>query len=279
MSNRKVQQQIQAAGAHANKFVQALPDVMFGEESPEFRLDRLQREGQEAIASAVAELQKLSDQASENKKVREAILKAGIADLERDLTKQGKLEKGKHIRLGAEDKHVILSASNYYNDLDATFLLMESLITPLRALKNFEKSFEIETKELAHEWGRNKMQSLLAVQQQPAIDMAFTDLEALVTCPIEKKRAKRAMALQENAANGEPVSAERKAKLLPKPKAKGRGGKKKNNQDPPAAVPTQAPKRVRVESEPVVEEAEEGEVELPIEEEQEEPGEEFNLWS
>lgn len=246
LSGKQLMRQIRTEEAKQNKVINVLPDVMFGEQSPEFRLEKLRIAGREALGPVISELQKLIDQATELRKKREAILQHHTAEWERELIKQGKLERGKHIRVSAEDRHTMLLKSNYFAELDTYFGQMANLSGPQRMLKNFSATFEPELLETGYELGRNKMQTLITNQHQPALDMNFADLEAIVTGPVEKRRAKRAIALQEGAANGEPVSAERKAKLLPKPKAKTRVLKRnKQAEDGTAAATAQAPKRVR----------------------------------
>lgn len=268
------------------RVVAAQPDAMYGEQSPEFRLSRLKEEFESVVKPAIIALQKPIDLATELKKDREEIIHNGTAELERRMIREGRLEAGRHIRLGPEDKQALLASTKYYEKLDTEFMHLESLFSVGRALKNFVRTFEVETTELAMDVSRNKMQALLGAQHQPAIDPTHADLEALVTCPIEKKRAKRAMSLQENALNGEAVSAERKAKLLPKPKAKTRAPKRVKPGD--ATAPGNAAKRVRKpQAQPAaapqpessvaaVSEADEAEV---LEHSSESEPEEFQLWS
>jgi hypothetical protein len=91
---------------------------------------------------------------------------------------------------------------------------MQRTVTKLKEVVNKEGGL------IAKDWARDKIQMLIAHQHDPVVSMHFTDIEALITLPSEGRRAKRMIQLEEGAINGRPVSAERKAKLTPKPKAK-----------------------------------------------------------
>ncbi len=223
-----------------NNNVKLQPDEIVGEETAEFHLSRIQRETKETLAPAIVNMQSLGDKISALKKQREETIRVAVVEWERDLIRQGKMERGKHVRATAEDKAILLARTTYYQDLDSLFGHMESITLMTRSLKSFSSTLEMELRELGLETTRTKIQTLLAIQQEPAIDMNFNDLEAIITCPTDKKRAKRAIALEENAANGKPVSAERKNKIMPKPKTKARPTAKRVKGAGP-----QAPKRVR----------------------------------
>lgn len=128
----------------------------------------------------------------------------------------------------AERLQALRAYPEYFERLDALMIQSAKLLrASQRAITKLREQAKHEATQINQDWRREKVEMLLGLQSESAISMHFTDIEGLITLPSEGRRAKRMMQLEEGAANGRPVSAARKAKLAPKPKAKVRAKRAK----------------------------------------------------
>ena len=119
-----------------------------------------------------------------------------------------------------------------------------------KALTAMKTSFLQECTALQRDWYQEKTHLLTSCQQEPMMSMNWTDIEGLISTPYQRRQAERAFETEEGAVGHGPVSEERRSKLEPKPKAKGRAKKLQPTAAAPIAVEsTLAP--AEVEQEPV----------------------------
>lgn len=208
-------------GIRANEHldVRTQPDVEVGDRrSAKYRISELVKEVHALTADMNVQLPILNAEAVALGKMRDTIIEEGVRRLHLNHTASG----APAARITQADKAFLLRTSpEYFDRLDAHMLASAKLTRAMqRLVVKLRERIASEGTALTVDWEREKIDQLLAHQHEPTISMHFTDLEALITLPSEGKRAKRMIQLEENAINGKPVSAERKNKLTPKPKAK-----------------------------------------------------------
>lgn len=189
-------------------------DVEVGQKTASYRVLKLQLEFESVTQQLAAQLPQLNQENANLKKLRVKIIEDTF---------------GKAPRITQLDRLMALRSSpEYFERLDAAMIQSAKLLrASQRCVTKLREMLQTECKEVNKDWAREKVEMLLAMQTESTIGMHFTDIEGLITLPSESRRAKRMMNLEENAINGRPVSAERKAKLAPKPKAKVRAKRAK----------------------------------------------------
>lgn len=203
-------------GIHATETneIQTRPEVEFGEHSVEYRTTQLNIE--------VARLtETLRDQLPTLNEESQALIRMRSKILEDALGRQTQVAGGGSRITQADRTFVLRNVPEYVDRLDANMLATGKVVRSMqRMIAKLSVVVENEANAIKRDWARDKIQMLIAHQHEPVVSMHFTDIEAMITLPSEGRRAKRMIQLEEGAINGQPVSAERKAKMTPKPKAK-----------------------------------------------------------
>lgn len=222
--------------------IQIQAEVEHGEHTVEYRVDQLKTKVERMTETLATKLPILHDEAQNLIKMRTRLL-------EESLGKQTQAAGAPRITQ-ADRQFVLRNCPEYVERMDAHMLATAKLIRNMqRTVTKLKEVVNTEGNLIAKDWSRDKIQMLIAHQHDPVVSMHFTDIEALITLPSEGRRAKRMIQLEEGAINGRPVSAERKAKLTPKPKAKIRAKRAKATiaeataQPAIASVPPPLPKQ------------------------------------
>ncbi len=202
-------------GIHATESneIQTQPEVEFGERSVDNRTAQLKAEVALLTEALRAQLPVLNEECLNLFKMRTKILEEAMG---RQTQAPGAPRITQSDRL-----FVLRNVPEYVDRLDAHMLASGKILRNVqRMISKLNTVVEKEATAIKRDWARDKIQMLIAHQHEPVVSMHFTDIEAMITLPSEGRRAKRMIQLEEGAINGRPVSAERKAKLTPKPKAK-----------------------------------------------------------
>lgn len=204
-----------ARALSANSAVRPMADVEHGATTASYRLKKLGIEIEAMLNPFLASLpilnKELKDLAVQRDKIVEEIAGPNAT------------------RITQQDRaFMLMQRPDHIEKLDADMQRAAKQLRQLfRMITKLKTTFVNEKSALKQDWYREKMNQLLASQHEPTISMQFNTPEGLLRLPSDIKRFQRTIPVEEGAVGAQPVSAERRAKLTPKPKTKVRAKRAK----------------------------------------------------
>lgn len=203
-----------AQALSANSAVRPMADVEHGSKTAAYRLKQLSVDIETMLAPFLISLPVLNEELKALAVQREKIIEDASRGASR-ITQQDRV-------------FMLMQRPDYIEKLDTDMLrAAKQLRHLLRMLTKLKTTFVEEKSALKKDWMREKMSLLLNTQHEPTISMQFNTAEGLLRLPSDIKRFQRLIPVEEGAVGAQPVSAERRAKLTPKPKTKVRAKRAK----------------------------------------------------